>query len=75
MIYALDRSEKVKIAGPIESSEDELPFYKYRAESDGRTFWAISGLEVWYSDERLYWALDEIWKLRTEQQSQQGVEG
>lgn len=58
----LDNSEKKIIAGPITIEEDE-PVTKYQAQSDGRTFWAYNGCEVFYEDERLYGALDEIWRL------------
>lgn len=65
MMFALDRSEKVPIAGPIKIGDDE-PVTKYRAESDGRTFWAYNGSEVFYDYERMYHALDEIWRLMQE---------
>lgn len=62
-MHVFDRSEKKIIAGPMVVGDDE-PVTKYRAESDGRTFWAYNGVEVFYDDERLYAAYDEIWKSR-----------
>jgi DNA repair exonuclease SbcCD ATPase subunit len=50
------------IGGPITVSDDD-PVTKYRVESDGRTFWAYSSMEVFYDDERMYDALDEIDRL------------
>lgn len=61
----LDKSKKIIIAGPMTIGDDE-PVTKYRAESDGRTFWAFNNSEVFYSDERGYAWLDEIWQLRQE---------
>ncbi len=58
-----DDSEKIVIAGPITIGDDD-PITKYRAESDGRTFWAFNNMEVFYSDDRGYDWLDEIWKLK-----------
>ena len=65
MTYVFDRSEKKVIAGPIVINGD-APVSKYQAESDGRTFWAYNGSEVFYDDERLYDALDYIVKLEAE---------
>ena len=62
-MYALDRSKKEVIAGPITIGDDDS-VTKYKAE--GRTFWAYNGMEVFYEDERLYAALDEIVRLETE---------
>lgn len=66
-MYALDHSEKEVIAGPITLWGD-APVTKYRAD-DGRTFWAYNGMEVFYEDERLYAALDEIWRQRRAMES------
>ena len=63
MIHALDRSEKEIIAGPMTIGDDDA-VTKYRAASDGREFWAFNGYEVFYSDERGFAWLDEIWRLR-----------
>ena len=60
MTMVFDRSTKTVIAGPVVIDGDD-PVSKYRA--DGRTFWAYNGSEVFYADERLYAALDEIWRL------------
>jgi len=62
---ALDDSKKTVIAGPITIGDDD-PVTKYQAESDGRTFWAYNGMEVFYEDERFYHALDKIWALEAE---------
>lgn len=59
-----DRSEKKVIAGPLTIGGD-APVTKYKAESDGRTFWAYNGSEVFYEDERLYAAFDRIVELET----------
>lgn len=59
----LDKSEKVVIEEPIKIGDDN-PVTKYKAKSDGRTFWAYNDLEVFYEDERLYHALDEIARLK-----------
>ena len=59
MTMVFDRSHKEIIGGPVIIEDDE-PATKYRAESDGRTFWAYNGMEVFYEDERLYGALDRI---------------
>ncbi len=67
-MYMFDNSEKKVIGGPITIDDDE-PVTKYRAESDGRTFWAYNGMEVFYEDERFYGALDEIWRLMNENQN------
>lgn len=67
MTYVFDRSEKVVIAGPITIGDDE-PVTKYRSTEDpDRTFWAYNGSEVFYEDERMYHALDMIWKLLNNQ--------
>ena len=58
-----DRSQKEIVGGPITIADDE-PVTKYRAESDGRTFWAYNSMEVFYEDERLYAALDRIKELQ-----------
>jgi len=65
MSYVFDKSNKVIIAGPITIGDDE-PVNKYRVESDGRTFWAYNGMEVFYEDERLYGALDRIEALEAQ---------
>ncbi len=57
-MYGLDNSPKRLIAGPVKLGDET--FAKYRAKSDGRTFWAIDGMQVWRPDERLYDALDRI---------------
>lgn len=62
MTNVFDRSEKKVIAGPI-TLGDDAPVTKYRAESDGRTFWAYNSMEVFYEGERLYAALDRIVEL------------
>jgi hypothetical protein len=62
MSDVLDRSHKKKIGGPITLGDDD-PVTKYKAESDGRMFWAYNGMEVFYDDERMYAALDEIERL------------
>lgn len=62
MTFVFDRSEKKVIAGPI-TLEGDAPATKYQAESDGRTFWAYNGSEVFYKGERLYGALDRIVEL------------
>jgi hypothetical protein len=62
-MYVFDLSEKEVIGGPI-TLEDDDPVTKYRAASDGRTFWAYNRSEVFYEDERMYAALDEIEHLR-----------
>lgn len=63
----LDRSHKKKIGGPITLGDDD-PVTKYKAESDGRMFWAYNGMEVFYADERMYAALDEIERLHKQKQ-------
>ena len=60
-MHVFDKSHK-EIGGPITIGDDD-PVTKYRAESDGRTFWAYNGMEVFYEDERMYAALDEIERL------------
>lgn len=65
MSNAFDDSKKNIIAGPITIGDDS-PVTKYQAESDGRTFWAYNGMEVFYPDERHYHALDRIWELEEE---------
>ena len=62
-MMVFDRSHKEIIGGPI-TIEDDEPATKYRAESDGRTFWAYNGMEVFYEDERMYGALDLIDELQ-----------
>ena len=65
MTMVFDRSHKEIIGGPVIIEDDE-PATKYRAESDGRTFWAYNGMEVFYEDERLYGALDRIEALEAQ---------
>jgi len=65
MMNFFDNSKKTIIAGPITIGDDD-PVTKYRTESDGRTFWAYNGMEVFYEDERMYHALDEICRLNKE---------
>lgn len=56
-----DIEPKKIIGGPIRIGDDG-PIVKYQAE-DGTTFWAHNGMEVFYADERMYAALDEIERL------------
>ena len=62
MTMIFDKSEKKIISGPLRIA-DHAPVTKYRAESDGRTFWAYNGMEVFYPDERQYDLFDEIERL------------
>ena len=64
MRYIFDNSDKQIIAGPITLNGDD-PVTKYRERSNGRTFWAYNGEEVFYEGERLYAALDEIELLQS----------
>lgn len=62
-MWFLDNSEKKIIGGPITIGDDD-PVTKYQAESNGRTFWAYNGMEVFYEDERTYGILDEVLRLQ-----------
>jgi len=64
-----DTSEKKVIGGPVVIDGDG-PVTKYRAESDGRTFWAYNGTEVFYDGERMFSALDTIERLTGERDRQ-----
>lgn len=62
MTYVFDNSKKIPLASLTIGDDDTVA--KYKAESDGRMFWAYNGMEVFYDGERMYHALDEIVRLK-----------